>query len=292
MQSTVTVKNNIKSSKKVAKSKISKVASNIQVVMGAIIILTLAFIAIFAPLIAPMDPIDIVVQRRLQGPSAYHFLGTDELGRDVLSRIIFGTRISLLIGVVSTTFGAILGVTLGIISGYYGNKVDSIIMRIIDIMLAFPGILLALGIVAVLGPSTFNTIIAVSIFAVPNFARITRGSVLSIKKLEYIDAIKAIGANDFRILTRHILPNIMSPIVVQATLYIASAIVIAASLSFLGLGTQPPTPEWGTMLASGREFLRQAPHLTMYPGIFILIAVLGFNLIGDGLRDALQPKGK
>lgn len=285
-----TSSNEVRQERKSKNRRIKKFAKNIQIISGVAIIATFIVIALLAPIIAPMDPLDIAVQRRLQGPSAEHFLGTDELGRDVLSRIIFGTRISLVVGAASTLFGAIVGVTFGIISGYYGGKTDALIMRFMDVLLAFPGILLALAIVAILGASTTNTVIAVSIFAIPTFARIVRGSVLSVKKLEYIDAIKAMGATDSRIILKHVLPNVISPIIVQATLYVATAIVIAASLSFLGMGTQPPTPEWGTMLSNGREFLRQAPHLTMYPGIMILLVVLGFNLIGDGLRDALEPK--
>ncbi|MCL1936282.1 MAG: ABC transporter permease [Defluviitaleaceae bacterium] len=284
------MKNNVSTNADSHRKRRLKAIANKQVIVGSSIIFAFILIAIFAPLIAPENPLQIAVQRRLQGPSSYNLLGTDELGRDVLSRLIFGTRISLVVGVMATVFGGILGVALGIISGYYGGKTDSIIMRFMDVLLALPGILLALAIVAVLGSSTTNTIIAVSIFAVPGFARIVRGSVLSVKKLEYIEAIRAIGAGDFRIITKHILPNVLSPIIVQSTLYVASAIVIAASLSFLGMGTQPPTPEWGTMLANGREFLRQAPHLTMYPGIMILLVVLGFNLIGDGLRDSLETK--
>lgn len=292
MQSTIT--NNGESTgiklKTNRERKIKNITKNAQIIVGVFIILLFVIVAVFAPLIAPMDPVEISVQRRFQPPSTEHFMGTDELGRDVFSRIIFGTRISLTVGVASTVIGAIFGVGFGIIAGYYGGKIDSLFMRFMDVMLAFPGILLALAIVAVLGSSTTNTIIAVSIFAVPSFARIVRGSVLGVKKLEYIEAIRAMGARDSRIIIRHILPNVMSPVIVQATLYVATAIVIAASLSFLGMGTQPPTPEWGTMLASGREFLRQAPHLTMYPGIMILIVVLGINLIGDGLRDALETK--
>lgn len=269
---------------------LGNVLKNAQIIVGVTIILGFIIMALFAPWIAPMDPIEISVARRLQAPSTYHWFGTDELGRDVFSRIIFGTRISLLVGISSTVIGAVFGVSFGIVAGYFGGKVDAIFMRLMDVMLAFPGILLALGIVAVLEPSTLNTIIAVSIFAIPGFARVTRGSVLGVKKLEYIEAIRAVGAKDTRIILGHVLPNVISPVIVQATLYVATAIVIAASLSFLGMGTQPPTPEWGTMLASGREFLRQAPHLTMYPGIMILVVVLGINLIGDGLRDALETK--
>lgn len=289
MQSTIAVTTpTVKAAKKVGI--VQKILRNLQIAVGGTIIATFVLMAIFAPAIAPQDPLSIAVQRRLQGPSEAHVLGTDELGRDVLSRLIHGARISLMVGVVSTVMGGTAGVILGIIAGYYGSFVDSILGRIIDIMMALPGMLLALAILTILGAGTFNTIIAISIFAIPTFARITRGSTLNIKKLEYVDAIRAIGATDFRIITRHIFPNIVSPIIVQATLYVATAIVIAASLSFLGMGTQPPTPEWGTMLSNGREFMRQAPHLTLYPGIMILLVVLGFNLIGDGLRHLLEPK--
>lgn len=269
---------------------LSNVMKNAQIIVGATIILGFIMIAIFAPWIAPMDPIEISVTSRFLPPSSYHWFGTDQLGRDVFSRVVFGTRISLLVGISSTVIGAVFGVGFGVVAGYFGGKIDAVFMRFMDVMLAFPGILLALGIVAVMGSSTLNTIIAVSIFAIPGFARVTRGSVLGVKKLEYIEAIRAVGAKDSRIILRHVLPNVMSPVIVQATLYVATAIVIAASLSFLGMGTQPPTPEWGTMLASGREHVRQAPHLTMYPGLMILIVVLGINLIGDGLRDALETK--
>ncbi|MCL1925429.1 MAG: ABC transporter permease [Defluviitaleaceae bacterium] len=272
--------------------KIPRVLRNTQVLIGGFIVAVLIIMALFAPILATHDPIAVNIPARLGGPSAENLLGTDELGRDVLSRLIFGTRISLTIGVLASVIGTILGVSIGVVAGYYGKWIDAIVMRLCDILLAFPGILLALGIITILGASTFNTIVAVSIFAVPGFARIARGQTMQVKKLEYIDAIRAVGASDFRILLKHILPNILSPITVQSTLYVASAIVTAASLSFLGLGTQAPTPEWGTMLASGREFLRQAPHLVLYPGLSILITVLGINLLGDGLREALAPRGR
>jgi len=271
---------------------LKKFLKNSQIVIGGSIVLVLVLVAIFAPLVVTHDPLAINVPARLNPPSADNWLGTDALGRDMFSRLIFGTRISLMIGVLASFFGAVVGVTMGIISGYYGKWIDSVIMRFCDILLAFPGILLALAIITILGASTFNTIVAVSIFAVPLFARIARGQAMQVKKAEYIDAIKTVGASDLRILARHILPNILSPITVQMTLYIASAIVTAASLSFLGLGTQQPTPEWGTMLADGREFLLQAPHLVLYPGLSILITVLGINLLGDGLRDVLRPRGR
>ena len=259
---------------------------------GFFIIIIFILMALFAPVIAPYDPVKMEPANKLQTPSADHWFGTDDKGRDILSRIMYGARISLTVGIVSTLIGAAVGIVLGLISGYYGRWIDSLIMRICDVLLAFPGILLALAIIAVLGTSTTNVIIAVAFFAIPTFARIVRGSVLSVKKLEYIDAIRALGASDFRIIFMHILPNILSPIIVQATLYIASAIITASALSFLGMGTQPPTPEWGTMLSDGRSYIRQAPHITLFPGLVIFLVVMGFNLFGDGLRDALDPKTK
>lgn len=269
-----------------------KLAKNKAAMVGAFIVLIFIVLAILAPWIAPHDPLDIQMAKKLQTPSAEHWFGTDDKGRDILSRILYGARISLTVGIVSTVIGAIVGVFLGIVAGFYGRWIDSLIMRICDVLLAFPGILLALAIVSVLGPSTFNVILAVAFFAVPTFARIVRGSTLSVKKLEYIDAIRAMGSSDGRIIFKHILPNIVSPIIVQATLYIASAIIIASALSFLGMGTQPPTPEWGMMLSQGRSYVAQAPHLTLFPGLVILVVVIGFNLFGDGLRDALDPKSK
>jgi peptide/nickel transport system permease protein len=207
-----------------------------------------------------------------------------------MSRLIFGTRVSLMAGFLSTTIGGMIGIAMGILAGYRGGWIDIAIGRIIDILLAFPGMLLALAIAAMLGPSTRNVIIAISIFAIPSFARIARGSTLNVKKLEYVDAIKAIGASDFRVMFVHIFPNIWSTLIVQATLFVASAIMISAALSFLGIGTQPPTPEWGTMLANGREFLARAPHLVIIPGIAITVVVIAISMLGDGLRNALEPK--
>ncbi|CAG9621806.1 ABC transporter permease [Sutcliffiella rhizosphaerae] len=269
-----------------------RLAKNKAALAGTFIIILVIILGIFAPLLATHDPNTPNVMNKLQGPSAEHYLGTDEMGRDIFSRLLFGTRVSLGIGFVSTLLGAIVGVTLGIVAGYYGRWVDSLIMRICDILLAFPGILLALAIVSVLGASTRNVIIAVAFYAIPSFARIVRGSTLSVKKLEYVDAIRAMGSRDGRIIFRHILPNIMSPIIVQATLYIASAIITASALSFLGMGTRPPTAEWGAMLSQGRAYLAQAPHITLFPGLVILLVVIGFNLMGDGLRDALDPKSR
>ncbi|MED4017597.1 nickel transporter permease [Sutcliffiella cohnii] len=269
-----------------------RLAKNKAALVGAGVVLVFVILAIFAPLIAPYDPKLVDMPKKLQTPSAEHWLGTDEMGRDILSRLIFGARVSLTVGVLSTLLGAIIGVFLGIVAGYYGRAIDSVIMRFCDVLLAFPGILLALAIVSILGASTTNVIIAIAFFAIPTFARIVRGSTLSVKKLEYIDAIRAMGSSDSRIIFKHILPNVLSPIIVQSTLYIASAIITASALSFLGLGTQPPTPEWGAMLSDGRHLVRSSPHVTLFPGITILIVVIGFNLFGDGLRDALDPKAK
>ncbi|MBD8069364.1 nickel transporter permease [Bacillus sp. PS06] len=275
-----------------SKQFLRKLAKNKAAIAGALIVTVFISLAIFAPLIAPHSPTTMNIANKLQPPSAEHWFGTDDKGRDILSRLLYGSRISLTVGIVSTILGAIVGIVLGIVAGYYGRWVDSLLMRICDVLLAFPGILLALAIVSVLGASTTNVIIAIAFFAVPTFARIVRGSTLSVKKLEYIDAIRAMGATDGRIIFRHILPNIVSPIIVQSTLYIASAIITAAALSFLGMGTQPPDPEWGTMLSQGRSYIRQAPHITLFPGLVILVVVIGFNLFGDGLRDALDPKTK
>jgi peptide/nickel transport system permease protein len=206
--------------------------------------------------------------------------------------VIYGTRVTLAVAFQAVFFGAIVGITLGIIAGYYGRWVDAVIMRLMDILLAFPGILLALAIVSTLGASLGNVVIAIAIFSVPSFARIVRGSTLVVRNLEYIEAIRALGARDVKIIVQHVLPNVLSPIIVQGTLYIATAILIASGLSFLGLGAQPPTPEWGLMLAGGRDFIWNAIHVTLFPGLAIVLAVLAFNLLGDGLRDALDPRMK
>ncbi|KAB7705037.1 ABC transporter permease subunit [Bacillus aerolatus] len=260
--------------------------------VGGIIILFYIFIALFAPLLAPYSPYDIHLENKLMPPSADHWLGTDDKGRDILSRILYGSRLSMGVGFAAVLFGAFFGIIFGLVAGYYGKWVDSIIMRMMDIMLAFPGILLALAIIAALGPSLINVTIAVGAFSVPLFARIVRGSTLEVKRLEYIDAIRSLGANDLTIIFKHIFPNILSPIIVQGTLRLATAILSAAGLSFLGLGAQPPSPEWGTMLSIGRDFLFSAPYVALFPGLAISILVLGFNIFGDGLRDAFDPRMK
>lgn len=261
-------------------------------VVGGLIILFYIFIAVFAPVLAPYHPHDINLDNKLMPPSMEHWMGTDDKGRDILSRILYGSRLSMGVGFAAVIFGAFFGITLGLIAGYYGKWIDSIIMRCMDVLLAFPGILLALAIVSALGPSLINVTIAVGAFSVPLFARIVRGSTLEVKQLEYIDAIRSLGAKDSTIIFKHILPNILSPIIVQGTLRVATAILSAAGLSFLGLGAQPPSSEWGTMLSSGRDFLFSAPYIAIFPGLAIAFLVLGFNIFGDGLRDAFDPRMK
>lgn len=269
-----------------------QIQKNKMAMIGGYIILFYIIVAIFAPLIAPYDPLEMNLLNKLQPPSLENWMGTDDKGRDVLSRLIYGSQLSLTVGVVSVAIGAFVGIILGLVSGYYGKMVDTVIMRFIDVLLAFPGILLALAIISALGPDLINVMIAVGVFSIPTFARIVRGSTLSTKKMEYVDAIRALGATDFKIMFVHILPNIMSPIIVQGTLRLATAILTAAGLSFLGMGAQPPSPEWGAMLSSGRNFLWNAPHLATFPGLAIAIIVMGLNMFGDGLRDALDPRMK
>ncbi|MDC3412277.1 ABC transporter permease [Aquibacillus sp. 3ASR75-11] len=260
--------------------------------IGLCLILLLILTAIFAPVIATYDPTEVQLLDRYQAPSSEHWLGTDELGRDIFSRIVYGSRISIQVGVIAVGISAIVGILLGGIAGYFGRWVDQIIMRIIDILMAFPSILLAIALVAVLGPSLTNAMIAVGIVGVPQFARIVRSTVLSVKETEYIEAARAIGAKSNRILFQHVLPNCTAPIIVQATLGIGTAILDAAGLSFLGLGAQPPAPEWGAMLSDGRAALQTSPWVITFPGIAIFLVVLAFNLFGDGLRDALDPRLK
>ncbi|TVQ20951.1 MAG: ABC transporter permease [Spirochaetaceae bacterium] len=259
-------------------------------VAGLVIIGFFLIVAIFAPYIATHSPTSTSLVTRLQGPSAEHLLGTDELGRDLFSRMVFGSRISLNIGLISTLIGVVFGVPIGAVSGYYGGKLDIITQRFIDIMIAFPGILLAIVVVTVLGVGVQNVMIATGIASVPVYARLVRGSVLAVKEQSYVAAARAAGLGDFSIIFKHILPNCLAPIIVQSTFQIATSILWAAGLGFLGLGAQAPTPEWGAILSNGRAYIRTAHHLTTYPGLAILFMVLGFNLVGDGLRDALDPK--
>lgn len=263
---------------------------NKKAIAGGILLLIIALSAIFAPFITPHSPIDQSMRNRLEPPSSEHLLGTDNFGRDILTRILYGGRVSLRIGFISVGIAVLVGCTLGILAGFYGGKVDSVIMRFIDIMLALPGILLALAIVAALGASINNLMIAVGISYIPVFARLMRSSVLSVVEKDYISAARGIGGNDFQIIFKHIIPNSINPIVVQATLAMAGSILSAAGLSFLGLGAQPPTPEWGSMIASTRQFIRISHYPVTFSGMAIVITVLSLNLFGDGLRDALDPK--
>ena len=259
---------------------------------GLAIILLLIFCALFAEVISPYSPIKQDLMHMFETPSAEHWLGTDEFGRDILSRLIFGARVSLQVGFIAVGIALVVGGMLGAISGYYSGWLDNSIMRVMDVLLSIPQTLLAIAIVAALGPSLMNLMIAVGISAVPTYARIVRGSVLSIRSMEFIEAARSVGSSDLRIILRHIIPNSMAPIIVQSTLGVASAILNAAGLSFLGLGIQPPNPEWGAMLSGGRQYIRDFPHMTLYPGLAIMFTILALNFLGDGLRDALDPKLK
>ncbi|WP_409294214.1 ABC transporter permease [Peribacillus sp. SCS-26] len=261
-------------------------------IVGLSIVLFFILIALFADFIAPYEFADQKLADKHLPPSSEHLFGTDQFGRDILSRVIYGARISLGVGFISVAGSVIVGSFLGIIAGYYGKWVDTIISRFFDILLAFPSILLAIAVVAVLGPSLRNALIAIAIINVPTFGRLLRSRVLTVKEEEYITAAKAIGMTDSRILIHHILPNSLAPIIVQGTLAIATAIIEAAALGFLGMGAQPPAPEWGKMLADSREFILDAPWTVLFPGLAIMLTVLGFNLMGDGLRDALDPRMK
>jgi ABC-type dipeptide/oligopeptide/nickel transport system permease subunit len=246
--------------------------------------------SLLAPLLAPYDPIKTSQRTSLEAPSPALLMGTDRFGRDILTRVLWGGRQSLPVGFVSVLIATIIGVALGLIAGYYGGAVDGVIMRVMDMLLAFPGILLALAIVAILGGSLLNLMIAVGIAAIPDYVRITRGTVLSVKEREFILSARAIGCRDGEIIMRHILPNILAPLIVLATLGIASALITGSALSFLGLGIKPPTPEWGNMLSEGREFLQRAWWVAFFPGLSIMLTVFAINLLGDGLRDALDPR--
>ena len=259
-------------------------------IAALVVILILVFIAIFGYSLAPYGINEFDYSSVLQGPSKAHIFGTDDFGRDLFSRILCGTRISLSVGLISVTIGALTGTILGLIAGYYNGFAESVIMRLCDVLFAFPGIVLAIAVIAVLGAGIQNVVIAVSVFSMPTFCRLVRSSVLSTKESVYVQAERSLGAKDSRILFKHILPAAFPNIIVQYTMSIGSSIMTAASLSFLGMGAQPPTPEWGLILSSGRDYIQNAIHLTFFPGLAIFITVLSFNLLGDGLRDALDPK--
>jgi len=260
--------------------------------LGLATVLIVVSVCILAPYLAPNDPLKLDIPNRLKSPSSKFLLGTDQFGRDILSRLLYGGRLSLGVGIIAVVLGLVPGVLLGLVSGFLRGNVDAVIMRGVDIMMALPSILLALLIVTVLGPGLVNTMIAVGIGGIPSMTRLVRGKVLSLRETEYVEAARSIGATDRRIMLKHILPNCAAPIIVVATLRLPSAIIMAASLSFIGLGAQAPTPEWGAMLSTGRHFLTTAWWICTFPGLAIFLSVLGLNLFGDGLRDALDPKLK
>ncbi|HLQ83099.1 MAG TPA: nickel transporter permease [Pseudogracilibacillus sp.] len=265
---------------------------NKRAVIGFFITLFFIAVATLAPWLSPYNPFEYNLQDALQSPNAKHFLGTDQFGRDTLTRIIYGSRYSLAIGFIGVGLAIFIGVILGTIAGYFEGIIDVVIMRIIDIFMAFPGFLLALAIVSILGPSIFNLMLAISIFSIPVFARIMRGEVLSVKNNEFIESSKSMGAKHFFIIINHVIPNCMSSVIVLASMRIATAILAASGLGFLGLGAQPPSPEWGSLLSEGRDYIGTANHLTTFPGLCIMLVVVGLNMFGDGLRDAFDPKTK
>ena len=269
---------------------LQRIVANRAMLAGCLIISLFVFTTIFTSWLSPFDPFAQSIRMRLRAPGDPHWLGTDGYGRDILSRIIWGSRISLTVGVVAVAIGATLGILVGLVAGFFGGGVDNLLMRIIDILLVLPTILLALVIVAMLGPGVFNLMIAVGIANAPRFARVIRAEVLAVKQMVFVNAASALGASSIRLMARHILPNTLASILVLSTLRIAQAITTEASLSFLGLGVPPPTPTWGSMIADGRIYLRTSPWVAIIPGIMIMLIVMAFNLFGDGLRDLLDPK--
>ena len=257
--------------------------------VGSVFMVFIVLMGILAPIVSTHDPYQQSIRKRMKPPSAEHWMGTDELGRDFYTRLVYGTRISLFVGIVGTAAGVFCGTIVGLISGFFGGKTDTLVMRVIDVMYAFPGIVLAILVVAVMGPSLFNLIVVLAIWATPTLSRIVRGNVLSLMEQDYVQAALAIGASRRRIMFLHLLPNTMAPIIVYATLGVAGAILTTAALGFLGLGVQPPQAEWGNMLSNGRQYLRRAPLLMIFPGTLISLTVISINLIGDALRDALDP---
>jgi peptide/nickel transport system permease protein len=259
-------------------------------IVGGAIILLLVLTALFGPLLVPYDPFAMAVRDRLQPPSAQHWFGTDEFGRDILTRVVYGARITLMVGAVSVAIGLTVGGLLGLVAGYFGGKIDLVISVVTDVLLAFPNFLLALAIISALGPSLENAMIAVGVRTVPLFSRLVRASTIATREREYVTAARTIGAVRWRVILRHVLPNIVASVIVLASLEFPAAVLVAAGLSFLGLGAQPPSPEWGSMLVGARELIRTAPWAVNAPGFAIMLTVLGFNLLGNALRDTLDPR--
>jgi ABC-type dipeptide/oligopeptide/nickel transport system permease subunit len=257
---------------------------------GGVLVLGFVLVGLLAPWLAPHDPVRGDLARTREDPSAEHWLGTDELGRDVLSRIIWGARLTLRVGLIAVAIGLLVGVPLGLVSGYVGGAFDLLAQRLVDVLLAFPGVLLAIMIVAIMGTGLENVMIAVGVVSIPTYTRLVRGQVLALKALPFLEAARALGQGQLPILVRHVLPNTLSPIIVQSTLQFATSILWAAGLSFLGLGAQAPAPEWGALVATGKTYLRSAPHLVIFPGLVISLTVTALSLFGDALRDALDPR--
>ncbi len=269
-----------------------RMGKNKLAVAGLIILLAMILIALLAPVISPYPFEETDLYNTFDTPSKAHLFGTDELGRDILSRLMVGTRYSLRIGLLSVAFSAIIGIALGCISGYFGGRTDGIIMRVMDVFSAIPPLVLAIAICAVLGPGINNCILSIAVSGVPTFVRMARASVLNMRKVEYLEAATSINCSTAQIIVKHILPNILAPLIVLMTMQVATNILTASQLSFIGLGVQPPNPEWGAMLAGGRNYIRNYPHMVIFPGVVIMLAVLSLNMVGDGLRDALDPKLK
>ncbi len=267
-----------------------RLARNRAALAGGAIVATFVLVALLAPVLAPDEPLRGRLAARLQPPSTAHWLGTDELGRDVLTRILYGARISLQIQVAAVGLALVVGTLLGLVAGYRGGVSDQLVMRLMDVLMAFPGIFLALAIIAALGTGLANVVIATAVYLVPQFARVVRASILSLREKEFVEAARALGEGDLAIVTRYLLPNSLAPIIVQTSLRMATVLLTASGLSFLGLGVQPPSPEWGAMLSNARSYMITAPHVATIPGLAIMLVVLGFNLLGDGLRDALDPR--
>lgn len=274
----------------VAKGFFRRMVQNGVAMIGLVLIMTLLIAAIFAPLLAPKSPLEMDLGKRLTAPCLQSLLGTDEFGRDILSRILFGARVSLYVGIISVGIGLCVGGLIGVFCGFFRGKLDLLFMRLMDMLFAFPGILLSLGIVAMLGSSLQNVMIAIGITTIPQFASVARAATLAVRERDFVTAAEALGASRLRIVSRHIVPNVAAPLIVQSTLGLSQAILSEAAMSFLGLGIQPPNPSWGGMLNSGQRFMELAPWLAIFPGVAITLTVLGFNFLGDGLRDLLDPR--